>query len=577
MNMRNLIAGAALLASGALLGAAGAFFLAPISDGPAGDGEPEILYWVAPMDPSYRRDEPGKSPMGMDLVPVYAGEEPGGAEEGVVRIDPTVANNIGVRTAGVEQGVLSQRIETVGYVRPVEELTSVVDVRDEGWIEHLPVAAVGDVVERGDLLFSMYAPAILTAQSEFLQARRLGREALIESARARLVAVGMTQGQIEAVARSGEPSRLTEVRADQDGTVLEIGVREGQHVRPGARLMTIADLSEVWVVADLFQDEVHAVSPGQSVSMRTPDQPGRVWEGEVEYVYPTVDPDSRSVPVRMRFENPERTLRPNSYVNVTIEAAPRRNVIHIPREALIRTSQSDRVILALGDGRYRPARVVPGIESGGRVEIIEGLALGERVVVSAQFLIDSEASLQGAMLRLTPPEDVREPEEPAEPEAVQGTGTVEAIMVDEGMTRLAHDPIPAIGWPEMVMGFEVADSLDLGQLSPGDRVEFEMVDTADGAWIITAIAPMGEDAIQGTGTVEAIMPDQGTIRLAHEPIPEIGWPAMNMSFELADGLELDGIDPGDQVEFEMVETPEGAWMIIHITPVNGEAGHRGQR
>jgi len=367
------------------------------------------------------------------------------------------------------------------------------------------------------------------------------------------------------------------VRADQDGTVLEIGVREGQHVRPGARLMTIADLSEVWVVADLFQDEVHAVSPGQSVSMRTPDQPGRVWEGEVEYVYPTVDPDSRSVPVRMRFENPERTLRPNSYVNVTIEAAPRRNVIHIPREALIRTSQSDRVILALGDGRYRPARVVPGIESGGRVEIIEGLALGERVVVSAQFLIDSEASLQGAMLRLTPPEDVREPEEPAEPEAVQGTGTVEAIMVDEGMTRLAHDPIPAIGWPEMVMGFEVADGLDLGQLSPGDRVEFEMVDTADGAWIITAIAPMGEDAIQGTGTVEAIMPDQGTIRLAHEPIPEIGWPAMNMSFELADGLELDGIDPGDQVEFEMVETPEGAWMIIHITPVNGEAGHRGQR
>lgn len=576
MNMRNFIAGAALLAGGVLLGAAAVFFLAPAGDGPAGDGEPEILYWVAPMDPSYRRDQPGKSPMGMDLVPVYAGEEPGDAEEGVVRIDPTVANNIGVRTADVEQGALSRRVETVGYVRPVDDSTSVVDVRAEGWIERLPVAAVGDVVERGDLLFAMYAPAILTAQSEFLQARRLGREALIQSARARLVALGMTQGQIEAVARSGEPSRLTEVRADQDGTVLEIGVREGQHVQPGTRLMTIADLSEVWVVADLFQDEVQAVSPGQEVSMRTPDQPGRVWQGEVEYVYPTVDPDSRSVPVRMRFENPERTLRPNAYVNVTIEAAPRRNVIHIPREALIRTSQSDRVILALGEGRYRPARVVPGIESGGRVEIIEGLAPGERVVVSAQFLIDSEANLQGAMLRMTPPEDVREAEEPAEPEAVQGTGTVEAIMVDEGMIRLAHDPIPAIGWPEMVMGFEVADGLDLGQLSPGDRVEFEMAETGDGAWIITAIAPVDEDPIQGTGTVEAIMPDQGVIRLAHEPIPEIGWPAMNMSFELADGLELDRIDPGDQVEFEMVETPEGAWMIIDITPVNGEAGNGGQ-
>ncbi len=577
MTLRNLIIGAALLAGGALLGATAVFILAPTGDGPVGAGEPEILYWVAPMDPSYRRDEPGKSPMGMDLVPVYAGEEPGDAEEGIVRIDPTVANNIGVRTAGVEQGILSRRVETVGYVRPVEELTRVVDVRAEGWIERLPVAAVGDVVERGDLLFSMYAPAILTAQSEFLQARRLGREALIQSARARLIALGVTRGQIEAVARSGEPSRLVDVGASTDGTVLEIGVRAGQHVQPGGALMTIADLSQVWVVADLFQDQVQAVAPGQEVSMRTPDQPGRVWQGEVEYVYPTVDPDNRSVPVRMRFENPERTLRPNAYVNVTIEAAPRRNVIHIPREALIRTSQSDRVILALGEGRYRPARVVPGMESGGRVEIIEGLAPGERVVVSAQFLIDSEANLQGAMMRMTPLEDMREPEESAEPDAVQGTGIVESVMVDEGMTRLAHDPIPSIGWPEMVMGFEVADRLDLGQLSPGDRVEFEMVETADGAWMITGIAPVGEDAVRGTGTVDAIMPDQGMIRLAHDPIPEIGWPAMNMSFALAADLDPGRIDQGDRVEFEMVETLDGAWMITGITPVDSEAGNGGQR
>ncbi|WP_270375502.1 efflux RND transporter periplasmic adaptor subunit [Marinicauda sp. Alg238-R41] len=577
MNMRNFIAGAGLLAGGVLLGASAVFFLAPAGDGPAGDGEPDILYWVAPMDPSYRRDQPGQSPMGMDLVPVYAGEEAGDAEEGVVRINPTVANNIGVRTAEVEQGALSRRVETVGYVRPVDDLTSVVDVRAEGWIERLPVAAVGDVVERGDLLFSMYAPAILTAQSEFLQARRLGREALIQSARARLIALGMTRGQIEAVARSGEPSRLVDVRAGQDGTVLEIGVREGQHVQPGNRLMTITDLSQVWVVADLFQDEVQAVAPGQEVSMRTPDQPGRVWEGEVEYVYPTINPDSRSVPVRMRFENPERTLRPNSYVNVAIEAAPRLDVIHIPREALIRTRQSDRVILALGEGRYRPARVVPGIETGGRVEIIEGLAPGERVVVSAQFLIDSEANLQGAMLRMTPPENMRETEEPAEPEAIQVTGIVESVMPDQGMIRLAHDPIPAIGWPEMVMGFDVAPAVDLGPVTPGDRVEFEMVETADGTWIITGIAPVGEDAVQGTGTVEAIMGDQGMIRLAHDPIPEIGWPAMNMSFELAEDLDPGRIDQGDRVEFEMVETPEGAWMITDITPVDGEAGNGGQR
>lgn len=503
MNSRNLIPGAAILAGGALLGAAAVLVLAPAGDGPAGDGEPDILYWVAPMDPSYRRDQPGQSPMGMDLVPVYAGEEPGGDEAGVVRIDPTVANNIGVRTAEVEQGALSRRVETVGYVHPVDELTSVVDVRAEGWIEALPVAAVGDVVSQGDRLFSMYAPAILTAQTEFLQARRLGREALIQSARARLRALGMTPGQIEAAARSAEPSRLVDIRAGQDGTVLEISVREGQHVQPGSRLMTIADLSQVWVVADLFEDEVQAVSPGQAVVMRTPDQPGRAWEGEVEYVYPTVDPDSRSVPVRMRFDNREGSLRPNSYVNVAIEADPRRNVIHIPREALIRTRQSDRVILALGEGRYRPARVVPGIESGGRVEIVEGLAPGERVVVSAQFLIDSEANLQGAMLRMTPPEGMREPQEPQEPpvsqepagpEAVRGVGTVASVMPGHAMIRLDHEPIPAIGWPAMTMSFDVAQALDLQAVGEGDRIEFEMVETPEGAWMITAIAPVDGQA-----------------------------------------------------------------------------------
>ena len=271
-------------------------------------------------------------------------------------------------------------------------------------------------------------------------------------------------------------------------------MREGQHVQPGNRLMTIADLSQVWVVADLFEDEVQAVSPGQAVVMRTPDQPGRVWEGEVEYVYPTVNPDSRSVPVRMRFDNPERTLRPNSYVNVAIEAAPRRNVIHIPREALIRTRQSDRVILALGEGRYRPARVVPGIETGGRVEIIEGLAPGERVVVSAQFLIDSEASLQGAMLRMTAPQDGQESEEPAEPVAIQGVGTVASVMPGHGMIRLDHEPIPDIGWPAMTMSFDVVEGLDLQAVSEGERVEFEIVEIDGGSWMVTDIAPLDDEA-----------------------------------------------------------------------------------
>lgn len=568
MNPRTLILGAVLLIAGILIGVLGGRLLGGGEAG-SGSGEPEILYWVAPMDPNFRRDGPGKSPMGMDLVPVYAGDEP--ADTSSVTISPSVENNIGVRTAVAERSRFAEDLNTVGYVRPVDDLTSVVDVRAQGWIEDLRVAAVGDVVEAGDLLFRMYSPEIVTAQTEFLQATRVGRPGLVSAARSRLRALGVGNAQIDAIARRGQTQRLIDVYAPRPGVVLEMNVREGAHAHPSMVVMTIADLREVWVIADLFEDDAGVIAAGQAVHMLSRAQPGRMWHGRVEYVYPTVDPTSRSIPVRMRFDNADGALRPEAFVNVRIEVDPREDVLSVPAEAVIRTGQSERVILALGDGRYQPARVATGPEAGGRVEILSGLAAGERVVVSSQFLIDSEASLQGATLRMSPAEEEAPP-----PEVVFGTGVVDAVMASHGMIDLTHEPIPALDWPVMSMSFFlIDDTVSIDGLAVGDVVDFSLRQNADGQWRIATISSPGEPAeplIEGRGRVVTLMAEFNMVEIDHERIEAIDMPAMSMVYELAEGVSLDALAVGDDVSFTIEEANPGQWMLTGVAPVDDEHG-----
>lgn len=567
MNPRTLILGAVVLTVGILIGVFGGRLMGG-GDATSGYGEPEILYWVAPMDPDYRRDGPGQSPMGMDLVPVYAGDEP--ADTSTVMISPSVENNIGVRTAEVERGRFAEDLTTVGYVRPVDDLTSVVDVRAQGWIEDLRVAAVGDVVEAGDLLFRMYSPEIVTAQTEYLQAVRVGRSGLVSAARSRLQALGVGAAQIEAIARRGEAQRLIEIYAPRSGVVLEMNVREGSHVHPSMEVMTIADLGEVWVIADLFEDAAAVITSEQDVHMRSPAQPGRMWHGQVEYVYPTVDATSRSIPVRMRFANADGALRPEAFVNLRIEVAPRDGVLSVPAEAVIRTGQSERVILALGGGRYQPARVETGPEAQGRVEVLSGLAAGERVVVSSQFLIDSEANLQGASLRMSPAEEEAPP-----PEVVYGSGVVDAIMAGHGMIDLTHDPIPALDWPVMSMSFFALDeTVSLDGLAVGQTVDFSLRQNADGQWRIASISEAGsgsEPLVEGRGRVVTLMSEFGMVEIDHERIEAINMPAMSMVYELDDGVSLDGLSVGDEVVFSIEEEAPGQWRLTGYS-IRSDAG-----
>jgi len=464
----------------------------------ADSGKKKVLYWVAPMDPKFRRDQPGKSPMGMDLVPVYEGEENGASGQPALTINPAVVQNLGVRTAKAESGDFSRTVETVGYIMPNDNLQSEVTVRTEGWIEELAVKTPGEQVEKGDLLFRMYAPDLANAQAEYLQAAKRGNAAIRDAAKQRLKALGMTDRQIGAMAKEGSVEALTEVRAPQSGTLLDLSVTEGAYVKPGTVIARLADLSSVWVMAEVFEDQVPWVKKGADATMRLAFAPAETWEGRIDYVYPTIDPNSRTVKVRLAFDNPQETLKPNMYADLTIDGETRQNVVSIPREALIRTGTSDRVILALGDGQFRPAEVVPGMESGDRVAIIKGLKAGETIVTSAQFLIDSEASLDASLLRLTadhenPSTDIKNIERPAkgrQPAAetgmVSGTGRVTAVKPDENQITLAHEAIPQIGWPAMTMGFAVKSGT-ADNLQPGDQVDFTLMKMPNGNYMITDI------------------------------------------------------------------------------------------
>ena len=371
---------------------------AGVSSEAAAGSDREVVYWVAPMDANYRRDEPGKSPMGMDLVPVYADEVDG--QPGVVAIDATIVNNLGVRTARAQRGELSQRIETVGYVAYDEDTVQHVHTRVDGWIEKLATKASGDAVKKGQLLFELYSPTLVNAQEEYLIALRSANKPLLKASKERLSALGVSGSEIARLDKERTVRQRVRVYAESDGVIVHLGVREGIFVTPATEIMSVAKLDKVWVLAEVFERQSAWVKPGQTAMVELEYLPGETWHGSVDYVYPELDPKTRTLKVRLRFDNAAETLRPNMFARVTIQGDSVGEVVHVPREALIRGGSVDRVVVALGEGRFRAQPVQIGIESGDRVAIRKGIEAGELVVVSGQFLIDSESNIESALRRM---------------------------------------------------------------------------------------------------------------------------------------------------------------------------------
>lgn len=363
------------------------------------------LYWIDPMEPTVHYPGPGKSHMGMELIPIYPENNQEKGNEVTVRITPTVVNNLGIRIAPVIQTTLAKHIDTVGYVEPNENQISHIHTYADGWVKNLVVKTVGDSVKKGQLLLQYYSPLLVTAQDEYLIALEGNNQSLIAASYKRLQALHISDQQIQDIKKSHQSNQLVAIYAPQDGIVTELNIREGMRVTPDVEIMSLVDLASVWIIAQIFEEQAAWVKEGDSAEARISAFPQKLWKGTVEYVYPRLEPMTRTVKVRFRFDNPDNQLKPNMYASISILVKPKSNVLSIPLEALIRSSHGDRVIVALGKGRFQVRQVKTGMESGGRVEILSGLKVGENVVISGQFLLDSESNLKAGLERLESPKE----------------------------------------------------------------------------------------------------------------------------------------------------------------------------
>ncbi|MHA7852323.1 efflux RND transporter periplasmic adaptor subunit [Roseovarius sp.] len=528
----------------------------------AGDDGDNILYWVAPMDPNFRKDGPGKSPMGMDLVPVYEGQEPLGDPEQVT-LSAAEVNTIGVRTAVARVEDIAHRIETVGFVDYDGHATSHIHTRVEGWIERLNVRAVGDEVSEGDLLFDLYAPEITIASSELLRATRSGDVDEIAIARTKLMNFGVNPRQIDEMAFADRPAQRVRFYAPQDGVVFALEAADGMYLRPDTRAMSLADTASVWLMVDVFERDMGLISDDMRAEARFDHLPGQVLTGDIDYIFPDLDAKTRTLRVRLRFDNEDGLLRPNMFSKVALVPNEAWQALTVPSEAVIRTGRAERVILRLSDGSFRPRLVTTGLRGGfadgRRTEIVQGLAPGDEVVASAQFLIDSESALNAGMMRFAPTE--------AEP--ATGTGVLLSLDAETRRALIAHQAIEALGWPAMESEFALRSDIYLEDLTEGQDVEFEAVRGADGLIALTRLGrDDGVDAT-GDGVVHAVTPE-GKLTVSHDPIPALGWPAMKMDLDVQ-GVDTAAIPLGAPVSFDLSASEDGLAVIVAVRAMGDEA------
>ncbi|MCG9579012.1 efflux RND transporter periplasmic adaptor subunit [Vibrio tubiashii] len=520
----------------------------------------EPLYWVAPMDPNYQRDKPGKSPMGMDLIPVYAEDLASDANKaGTVTIDPSVENNLGVKTAAVEKQRLSPRIETVGYVAFDESRLWQTNVRVAGWVEKLNINAVGEKVAKGEVLFTLYSPELIKAQEELLNAYRTGRSGLVTGATERLVTLGVDRAQIKAIKKRGKASQSIEIKAPADGVIASLNIREGGYLSPAQAVISAGPLEEVWVDAEVFERQAHWMQAGSIATMTLDAIPDGQWQGEVDYVYPILDPSTRTLRVRLKFSNPNGELKPNMFANIALQPVTQESVLTVPKSAVIRSGGMTRVVLAEGDGKYRSARINVGREAGESVEVLEGLTLGESVVTSAHFMLDSESSQSADLSRINgtePPADT-----------VWAQGEITDVMAGHRMLTINHQAVPEWQWPGMVMNFTVADQLNMQELKSGQAIEFEMQKTPEGQYQIVDYR-VGDSVVANevwvSGDITMLMADFGMITLQHLPVAEWDWQAGEMNFSVGDEVDLSGFEEGQKVRF-LVEKQGADYLLKQIT------------
>ncbi len=452
----------------------------------------KVLYWYDPMYPQQRFDKPGKSPfMDMQLVPKYADEGPA---EGGVTINPRVTQNLGVRTAVVRTGTLDRRIEAVGTVAWNERGVVVLQSRTGGFVEKLYARAPLDPIAKGAPLVELLVPEWAAAQEEYLallKSELADVETLRAATRQRLVLLGMSDELIGAVERDRRVAPRVTLRAPIGGVIAALEVREGMSVMPGATLFRIVDVSTVWVNAEVPESLSAAVRPGTPVEARVAAWPGETFRGRVAAILPEVSAETRTVRARIELANPGARLSPGMFASLSFTPAQARATLLVPSEAVIRTGTRTVVIVAGEKGQFRQVEVEAGGEAGGDTAILKGLAAGDRVVLSGQFLIDSEASLRSTLTRMQPMEPAGGEPGAASP-AHRGEGVV--VSVDDQSLLIKHGAVPSAGMGAMTMEFKAPQGGLPSGLKAGDAIRFDFVITRDGEFQTTKVEPAGHGA-----------------------------------------------------------------------------------
>jgi RND family efflux transporter MFP subunit len=466
---------------------------APQATAGATKDQRKVLYYRNPMGLPDTSPVPKKDPMGMDYIPVYDGEgPPEAAPAGTVRIAPEKQQLLGVRTEPATQRDLQRTVRSVGTIQPSERLLYRVTPRFEGWIEKLHVNTTGEPVSRGQPLMEVYSPELVSAQEEYLialraidQTRASGAEAqavmqrLAESALRRMRNFGISDAELETLRAEGKGRQSVTYRSPAAGIVMRKPSVQGMRFMPGELLYEIADLSTVWLVADVAERDLGLVKPGQAATLRIVAYPDKAFAGKVVFIQPALDPDTRTARVRVELRNSGGLLKPAMYADAEFSTGhPRGKALAVPESAVLDSGARQAVLVQRSPGLFEPREVKLGMRADGYAEVLEGVKAGEEVVVRANFLIDAESNLKAALGTFAA-------------QTHRGSGRIAALDAQAGTVELDHEAMPTLGWPAMTMEFGVADKGLLRGLKPGDRVEFDVAARGEGEYVIQQLKHKG--------------------------------------------------------------------------------------
>ncbi len=578
MNTTKTLIGAAVILA---LGAAGGWWFgqrnmqhSPAAPAAAPTGERAVLYWYDPMVPGQKFDKPGRSPfMDMDLVPKYADE---GGEAGSVSINPRVVQNLGIRTAEASLGSLRKAVSAVGTVAYNERATVVVAPRATAFVEKLYVRAPLDAVSKGQPLVELLVPEWTGAQEEYLLLRSSqlpGAEELRKAARERLLLLGMSEAQIAQVEKTSRAAPRLTLTSPINGVVAELGVREGMTLPQGTALYRLVDLGTVWVNAEVPEAQAAWVKPGTTVEATVPAYPGAVFKGKVAALLPEIDPATRTIKARIELVNRGAQLKPGMFATLAFADARSSSapVVLVPSEAVIRTGTRNLVMLAQGEGKYRQVEVKTGAEADGKTEITHGLAAGDKVVVSGQFLVDSEASLRA--------EGQRSLDGASGAPHHTGEGVVKKL--DDKELTISHGAVKSANMGAMTMPFKLPKDAKGTDVKVGDKIRFEFAIEDSGDFQLYKVERLGaaapaeaKPANPSPAPAPAALPvhkaegeivaaDAESLLIKHGPVASAGMSGMTMEF-LAPKTLPAGLKKGDKVRFEFTISPDGDYRALKV-------------